>query len=150
MINTGQSPVTETFSAGVFDSAGNYIPNAEMSTNIALDPNMVAGPGLTEAGAEAASSGITSGFAVGAGTAAVSYVGGLLQGKDWNDSNLLADSAGNGIGAGIGWAIGSIFGPVGAMIGGTVGSMVLGKWAGNAVDAIGDGIGEALEFLKFW
>lgn len=99
------------------------------------------GPGPS--GEAPLSSGVTSGFAVAGGTAIASYVGGLLQGKKWNDSNLLADSGGAGIGAGIGFALG---GPIGAM----VGSMVLGKWAGNAIDAIGDGIGEALEFLKFW
>ena len=50
------------------------------------------------------------------------------------------------MGSGIGFVL-SGGNPIGAMAGGWLAETTLGKWVGNGLDATGDAIGEAIEWI---
>ena len=109
--------------AGQVPQAGNYFWQPDYS----FDANMQ-----------------STGYGTGAFAAGASLVGDVIAGGTGalKEADTWANSITSGVGAGIGMALG---GPIGATVGSYAAKTVLGKWVGNAIDSVGDKIGEVGE-----
>ena len=157
----GGLPSATLTEADIFTQANlePFLPpaNSNITTNGVTYANdaAFAGDGVGEGGINAAASGnyfwdpnfdfsanmMESGYGTGAFAAGASLVGDLIMKGPGalTEADTWADSITSGVGAGIGMALG---GPIGAALGGYVGEEVFGKWVGNAIDSVGDTLGE--------
>ena len=158
---SGGLPTAQLTEADIFtpDNLKSFLPeaNSNITTNGVTYSNdaAFAGDGVGEGGINAAASGnyfwdpnfdfsanmMESGYGTGAFAAGASLVGDLIMKGPGalTEADTWADSITSGVGAGIGMALG---GPIGAALGGYVGEEVFGKWVGNAIDSVGDTLGE--------
>tara|TARA_R110000824_G_scaffold242700_3_gene431382 strand:+ start:27 stop:1091 length:1065 start_codon:yes stop_codon:yes gene_type:complete len=86
----------------------------------------------------------SGGYGAGVFAGGASLVGDVIAGGTGalKEADTWANSITSGVGAGIGFALG---GPIGSAVGSFAAKTVAGKWVGNAIDAVGDKIGEVGE-----